>query len=183
MESYAWLAPDSRSRFVCEGDFSFLPDLSRQNGDRLISIEIVVIAYRHRECVHHWRRALVHAEASLVIVRKELVSSLSTLLSACQRAAETDDSRLKRPTIFSTTASIRSVAVRWALTLTRPVPLISILSRRRSARPLPDRPCSSSALMWASSGLRQVTEIRYPISISVDPSGCLSMNLTIGRSR
>src|SRR3981081_426012 len=111
MESYAWLAPDSRSRFVCEGDFSFLPGLSRQNGDRLISIEIVVIAYRHRAWVHHWRRALVHAEASLVIVRlKELVSSLSTLLSACQRAAETDDSRLKRPTIFSTTASIRSVA-------------------------------------------------------------------------
>src|ERR1700730_10188664 len=114
MESYAWLAPDSRSRFACEGDFSFLPDPSRQNGDRLISVEIVVIAYRHRECLHHRRRVLVQAEAPLPIVRlKELVSSLSTLLSACQRAAETDDSRLKRPTIFSTTASIRSVAVRW----------------------------------------------------------------------
>src|SRR5207248_183110 len=74
-------------------------------------------------------------------------------------------------------------AVRCAVTRTRPVALRSLLSSPRSANAPPASPCKSSARICASSSARQVNAIRYPVSTSLDTSGCRLMKLTIGRNK
>src|SRR5258708_1905262 len=77
--------------------------------------------------------------------------------STCHLAAETYGSRLSRPTICSSAASLRDADIAWATTETLEVSGMSSLSIRRSPSPAPCSAWSRSERMCASSAPLHVT--------------------------